>query len=439
VKIILDCKNLKNSLEDVLTHKILKKSILILCLLFLFTEGVQSQDSLYTRQLIKTLTSDHFHGRGYVKKGDHVAAQFIKDEFNKNGISQLSSAGYFQKFEFPVNTFPATMEVKINGNTLLPGADFIVEPESPSCNGKFDVIYINKKRELVSNEELKDKWILLDTTRGESNLTNEDFKTWLQTDQYIKGIIKVVPKKLTWSVGTSQEKNPTLLLLKSSITDQIKSIEVNIKAKFISQHSTSNVVGYVEGKSKKDSFLIMTAHYDHLGRMGNNTIFPGANDNASGIAMLLQLGKHFAKKENQLEYSLILIAFAGEEAGLIGSKYYTENPLNELSKIKFLLNMDLLGTGDEGMMVVNATEFPNAFQTLDSINTQYHYLPKIGKRGKAANSDHYWFTEKGVPSFFCYTLGGITAYHDIYDIEKTLPLTKFESVHKLFISFLQSF
>lgn len=417
----------------------MKKSILLLCLAFLFTDGVQSQDSLYTRHLIKTLTSENFHGRGYVKKGDYIAAQFIKEEFIKNGISEISSAGYFQKFDFPVNTFPSNMKVEINGNSLLPGADFIVQPETPSCKGKFEVVYINKKRSLFSDAELKNKWILLDTTRGENNLSKEDFKEWLHTEQFIKGIIQVVPKKLTWSVGTSQEKIPTLLLLKSANTDEIKTIQVNIKAKYISKHTTSNVVGFIEGKSKIDSFLVLTAHYDHLGRMGNTAIFPGANDNASGISMLLQLGKHFAQKENQLEYSLVLIAFAGEEAGLIGSKYYTENPLTELSKIKFLLNMDLMGTGDEGMMVVNATEFPNAFQTLDSINNQFHYLPKIGKRGKAANSDHYWFTEKGVPSFFCYTLGGIAAYHDIYDIEKTLPLTKFESTQKLFISFLQSF
>lgn len=417
----------------------MKKSILLLCLAFLFTDGVQSQDSLYTRHLIKTLTSENFHGRGYVKKGDYIAAQFIKEEYIKNGISEILSAGYFQKFDFPVNTFPSNMEVKIDENTLLPGADFIVHPETPSCKGKFEVVYINKKRSLFSDTELKNKWILLDTTKLENNLSKEDFKEWLHTEQFIKGIIQVVPKKLTWSVGTSQEKIPTLLMLKSAKTDDIKTIQVNIKAKFIAKHTTSNVVGFIEGKSKKDSFLVLTAHYDHLGRMGNTAIFPGANDNASGISMLLQLGKHFAQKENQLEYSLVLIAFAGEEAGLIGSKYYTENPLTELSKIKFLLNMDLMGTGDEGMMVVNATEFPNAFQTLDSINNQFHYLPKIGKRGKAANSDHYWFTEKGVSSFFCYTLGGITAYHDIYDIEKTLPLTKFESTQKLFISFLQSF
>ncbi|MBK9636439.1 MAG: M28 family peptidase [Bacteroidetes bacterium] len=388
---------------------------------------------------MKTLTSDNFHGRGYVKKGDHAAARFIKDEFIKNGINVLPSFGYFQKFDFPVNTFPSNMEVKINGNSLLAGADFIVKPETPSCKGKFDVLFINKKRILFTDAELKDKWILLDTTRGENILSKEDYTEWLQAEQFIKGIIQVVPKKLTWSVSTTQKKIPILLLLKSSFTDQINTIEVNIKAKFISKYTTSNVVGYIEGKSKKDSFLIMTAHYDHLGRMGNNIIFPGANDNASGIAMLLQLSKHFAQKENQLEYSLVFIAFAGEEAGLIGSKYYTENPWTELSKIKFLLNMDLMGTGDEGMMVVNATEFPSVFQTLDSLNNQFQYLPKIGKRGKAANSDHYWFTEKGVPSFFCYTLGGITAYHDIYDIEKTLPLTKFESTKKLFISFLQSF
>ena len=417
----------------------MKKSILLLCLAFLFTDGVQSQDSLYTRHLIKTLTSENFHGRGYVKKGDYIAAQFIKEEYIKNGISEILSAGYFQKFDFPVNTFPSNMEVKIDENTLLPGADFIVHPETPSCKGKFEVVYINKKRSLFSDTELKNKWILLDTTKLENNLSKEDFKEWLHTEQFIKGIIQVVPKKLTWSVGTSQEKIPTLLMLKSAKTDDIKTIQVNIKAKFIAKHTTANVVGFIEGKSKKDSFLVLTAHYDHLGRMGNTAIFPGANDNASGISMLLQLGKHFAQKENQLEYSLVLIAFAGEEAGLIGSKYYTENPLTELSKIKFLLNMDLMGTGDEGMVVVNATEFPNAFQNLDSINNQFHYLPKIGKRGKAANSDHYWFTEKGVSSFFCYTLGGITAYHDIYDIEKTLPLTKFESTQKLFISFLQSF
>ena len=86
-------------------------------------------------------------------------------------------------------------------------------------------------------------------------------------------------------------------------------------------------------------------------------------------------------------------------------------------------------------MVVNGAIFEKQFLLLKNINDQKQLLSEIKKRGKAANSDHYWFTEKGVPSFFIYTMGGIQAYHDIYDIEKTLPLTKYIEVCKLLIEF----
>jgi len=62
-------------------------------------------------------------------------------------------------------------------------------------------------------------------------------------------------------------------------------------------------------------------------------------------------------------------------------------------------------------------------------------MPLVKPRGKAANSDHYWFTEKGVPAFFIYTMGGIKAYHDVYDVAATLPLTKYEELRKLLIAF----
>ena len=101
--------------------------------------------------------------------------------------------------------------------------------------------------------------------------------------------------------------------------------------------------------------------------------------------------------------------------------------------------MDLLGTGDDGLMVVNATEFEAQFNTLANINSEKKLLPKIDKRGKARNSDHYWFTEKGVPAFFIYTLGGIAAYHDVFDKAETLPLTKYKEVFQLITEFEKSF
>ena len=129
--------------------------------------------------------------------------------------------------------------------------------------------------------------------------------------------------------------------------------------------------------------------------------------------------------------------FAGEEAGLIGSKYFTENPLVPLKNIRFLINTDLAGTGEEGITVVNATEFPKEFAIMQQVNKDNNLLFAVNARGKAPNSDHYFFTEKGVPSFFFYTLGGIKAYHDVFDKAATLPLNEHEDLFKLLIKFNQ--
>jgi aminopeptidase YwaD len=167
--------------------------------------------------------------------------------------------------------------------------------------------------------------------------------------------------------------------------------------------------------------------------MGADTYFPGANDNASGVALLLSIAKYYA--QNPQKYSIGFILFAGEEAGLMGSKYYTENPMIPLKKIRFLTNTDLAGTGIDGITVVNATLFPKEFAIMNSINNSNKYLTKINARGEAANSDHYWFTKKGVPAFFFYTLGGIAAYHDVFDKASTLPLNEQADLKELIIKF----
>jgi Iap family predicted aminopeptidase len=319
---------------------------------------------------------------------------------------------------------------------LTAGKDFIVDPGMKKTAGQYDIVRIEKNMVLYTKAEISGKWILLDTVGTGIQIKKDDWTAWKQNVFGAAGMIIIQPVKLTWSVSTEEEKFPVIEIVKSALPTSATSIKLNICNKFIPRHETQNVIGYIPGKSNPDSYLFISAHYDHLGRMGTNAWFPGANDNASGIAMLLNLAKYYS--QHPPEYSIAFIAFAGEEAGLIGSMYYTENPLVPLNSIKFLLNLDLLGTGDEGMMVVNATEYPQHFTRLDSINTSQQLLPKIGQRGKAANSDHYFFTEKGVPAFFCYTLGGISAYHDIYDIEKTLPLTRFKEVFQLFTGFLDT-
>ena len=75
---------------------------------------------------------------------------------------------------------------------------------------------------------------------------------------------------------------------------------------------------------------------------------------------------------------------------------------------------------------------------MKSINEKEKYLPLIKPRGEAKNSDHFWFTELGVPCFFIYTMGGTTAYHDVNDRPEQLPLTKFNELHELFVDFIEA-
>ena len=220
---------------------------------------------------------------------------------------------------------------------------------------------------------------------------------------------------------------------KKSISSNPINYQVKVDNKFIKNFKASNVCGIVKGNIHPDSIIMITAHYDHLGGLGKDTYFPGANDNASGVSLLLNLAKYYAKHPQP--YTIGFILFSGEEAGLMGSRYFTENPLVKLKNIRFLTNTDLAGTGVDGITVVNATEFSKEFKIMLDINAQYNLLKAVNPRGKAANSDHYFFTEKGVPSFFFYTLGGITAYHDVFDIAATLPLNKHEDLFKLMIKF----
>ncbi|MFN0291629.1 M28 family metallopeptidase [Pedobacter helvus] len=358
-----------------------------------------AQDLPYAKKTVKTLTSKKYWGRGYTKNGMANAADFIENEMKSFGLSPLSEVGYKQYFSFPVNTFPSKMELKINGKKLNPGKDFIVHQASKGI-------------------------------KTSDSLIRKDSLTYISK----KGNVAVsLAPKLTWSVSQKVLDYTLIEINNKTVPFQLSNFEVNIENEFVTNFTAANVMAMVKGTTKPDSIIVFTAHYDHLGGMGNKTYFPGANDNASGVAMLLNLAKYYAA--NPPKYSIVFIAFAAEEIGLLGSKYFTENPLFPLKNIRFLWNLDLLGNGDEGATIVNATIHPKAFEVLNKINDQQKYLPKINPRGKAANSDHYFFSEKGVPAFFLYTQGGITAYHDVYDIAKTLPFTSYENLFRLFLDF----
>lgn len=152
--------------------------------------------------------------------------------------------------------------------------------------------------------------------------------------------------------------------------------------------------------------------------------------------MLLYLASYFVA--HPAYYSILFIAFSGEEPGLLGSAYYVAHPTVPLVNIKFLTNIDIMGDASDGITVVNATEYPKQFGLLQRINDSRHYIPVMKSRGKAHNSDHYYFTEAGVPSFFIYSNGGKGYYHDIYDRPEELTLNHVAGVAQLLINFVNT-
>jgi aminopeptidase YwaD len=374
------------------------KRITGLLLLFLGNNAF-SQDLAFAQKIVDTLTSPVFWGRGYTNDGMKKAADFLSSQFQSYGLKPMGGNNFLQSFSYPANTFPGKMEVTINGRDLVPGKDFIISPESKGVKGK-------------------------------GNLERADSVQFVNRQNRV--IVKL-EDKLTWSVAPEQADFTIIQVDKKSLGESPESFKVSIENDLIKNFKAANVCGIVRGTVKPDSIIFITAHYDHLGGMGKDTYFPGANDNASGISLLLNLAHYYAA--NPRPYSIGFICFAGEEAGLIGSKYFTEHPLVSLKNIRFLINTDLAGTGEEGITVVNATEFPKEFAMMNAVNDENKLLVKINSRGKAANSDHYFFTEKGVPAFFFYTMGGIKAYHDVFDKAETLPLNEHEDLFKLVVKF----
>lgn len=416
--------------------------LLGLCLL-LWHAPVAAQNMQRVHQNLDTLCSVAFGGRGYVQHTDSVAARWLAKQFSVLGLKPLpQQSSYFQGFELGVNTFPQPIKLQIGHRKYRIGEDFIMHEASGSSHFsklklcRLDTLWF--KEGAAQTDFLQKDWTKTAFWFGSATvkLLLKQKPDVLQKFKQAGAWLEVTDGKLTASIAKEANRPPHFKLKRQLFDSTARSMRLKVLAKQIPHYQTQNVVGYVRGTVQPDSFLLVSAHYDHLGTMGKTALFAGANDNASGTAFLLEMAAHYA--QNPPKYSIIFVAFAAEEPGLVGSKFFVENPLVPLARLKFVLNLDLLGTGDEGITVVNGSVFASAFERLQQINTQKHWLKQIKARGRAANSDHYWFSEKGVPAFFVYTMGGTTAYHDVHDTPDQLPLTAFREVFGLLTVFLDT-
>jgi Zn-dependent M28 family amino/carboxypeptidase len=293
--------------------------------------------------------------------------------------------------------------------------------------------------EKLADKDLDNKVLIIDKDSFADFKANKRYKAIKENDLDASALVYLHSDDLVWGTSTEALKHPVLEAKRSAFPDSPQIVTVNVKQKLKTSEKTQNVVSYIEGRENPDSFIVFTAHYDHLGRMGSETYFPGANDNASGVSMLLNLARYFSSSRQTPDYSVVFIAFTGEEAGLLGSHQFVENPMLGLEKIEFLINLDMMGTGKDGMMTVNGKVFDDAFNKLVKINEKGNYFDTLDKRGEAANSDHHFFYKNEVPCFFCYLQEDYPHYHDVNDNPKNLSYAGYKPAFNLFVDFVESY
>lgn len=198
-----------------------------------------------------------------------------------------------------------------------------------------------------------------------------------------------------------------------------------------SKDASENVVAYIKGSEKPDEYIIISAHYDHLGIKGKE-IFNGADDDASGTSAVLQIAKAFQKavsEGNGPKRSIVFLNVTGEEEGLFGSRYYTENPIFPLKNTVVDLNIDMVGRIDvqhadhpEYVYLIGADKLSTELNELSEATNKkytnlildYTYNDENDPNRFYYRSDHYNFAKNNIPIIF-YFNGVHKDYHKSTD------------------------
>lgn len=386
------------------------------------------------QQHVQFLASDQLQGRRTGTVGEKLAADYISKQFQVVGLQPKGTADYLQPFDMAegkqVN--PATF-LFINGHELKLNKDF------------FPLVFsANKSLEAMPSAAIQESdmpWFLdlkevLDENGNNPHFDVSEALRKKAADMGSRGATAVIvyntsDKKdglaFNGKDGAASLSIPVIYLSKDAATkylsDESASLEIKLKTDIGPKKRTgTNVVGYIDNGAPRT--VVLGAHFDHLGfgedgnglaRGDGQQVFNGADDNASGVSALIELAR-LLKASRDKSSNYLFIAFSGEELGLYGSKYFVENPTVDISKVSYMINMDMLGR----LNAAEPTITVGGFGTSPAWGEAY---ANTGKKGLyAANlkfkydstgtgpSDHTSFYRKNIPVLFYFT-GLHTDYH----------------------------
>lgn len=204
--------------------------------------------------------------------------------------------------------------------------------------------------------------------------------------------------------------------------------EVPLKFRGGKTATGGNVIGYIEGKKYKEKYIVITAHYDHVG-IENGEIYNGADDNASGTAALIAMAEYFHK--NKPSHSLIFAAFDGEETGFQGSRHFIANLPVKKEQIALNINMDMISRNDKNeLYAVGTYHYPQLKSALETVQKDAkvkllfgHDRPELKRDDWTGQSDHAVFHREKIPFIYF----GVEDHKDYHQ-----PTDDFENINQEF-------
>lgn len=413
------------------------------------TDYIINPDSIYKH--VSILADDSMEGREVGEPGEWRAAQYIKSLFESVGLElKGENDSYFQSFDFIKRTdFGENNHLSVNGVELMLDDEWQPMKQSASMEFKFDsVMFVDFGIKTDSGDGSYDDYegknvegkavVIKRFAPSSEDNPHVDFskyesltsKITTAIDHKAGAVVFITPEDqddtlMTMGVEHVNPKDIPILFLRRRALEKLgldldhPNIETLLgSTELVKTRDTGyNVVGYLPGQT--DTTIIIGAHYDHLGYGGPTSryrgpeklIHNGADDNGSGSAALLELARYFKSRQDRQKYSILFAAFSGEEAGLLGSSNYARNMTIDSSKVRMMINMDMIGRlhdQDSGLAVLG-TGTCEAFGTyFDSVT--YDNVNLVSKEPGTGPSDHTAFYNRGIPVLYFFT-GAHNDYH----------------------------
>jgi hypothetical protein len=444
------------------------------------------------KEHISFLASDNLKGRDSGTEEIKEAAEYISNEFQKYGINPIFDGKYFQEFPFIKNlelSEDNSLTIFYEGKEVSPKLwdEYITAPFSGNANVNTQLVFVgfgisaeDLNYDDYKDVEVKDKIVIVFRNTPEPTVPHSEFdthsslrkKTTVARDKGAAGIIFINPYDehktsddlidFEYDIGGSvtdfavvNTKREIIENLFSTLNKNLKdiynqivetktpssfelsnaSVDLSTEVKEVEAISW-NVGGYIEGNDPelKNEWIIIGAHYDHLGMGGEGSLYRGdepqihngADDNASGTTGVLELAEKLASEKDKLKRSIAFFTFSGEERGLLGSAYLVDNLPFPVEDAITMINMDMIGRLKDSSLIVYGTGTSSNWKDILNIHNKYGFKITFNDEGFGP-SDHSSFYGKKIPVLFFFT-GTHEDYHKPSDDTEKINFTGEENI-----------